>query len=209
MMKEFPTVYLATHGETAWTLTGQYNGMTDLPLTEGGEGDARALKRRLHGLTFAKVFTSPLQRDFRTCESAGFGAVAEIDSDLREWDYGEYEGRTEAEIRVEYPDWQLFRNGCPHGESPEQVALRGDRVIIRLREINDDVLLFSSTDFVRTLAVRWIGLRLRMNARRFMLNIASVSAVGYESSLSRPVITLWNDTRHSSSPPARHKVATP
>lgn len=208
MMEEFPIVYLAVHGETAWVVTGQYNGMSDLPLTENGEGDARSLKRRLHGLTFAKIFTSPLQRAFRTCELAGFGELAEIDSDLREWDYGAYEGKTNAEIRAKCPDWQLFRNGCPHGESPEQVAERANRVIARLRSIADDVLLFSSTHFIRALAVRWIGLGLAINARRFALNVASLSAIGYENSLSRPVIRLWNDTRHTSRPPLQQKIAT-
>lgn len=208
MMQEFPIVYLAAHGETAWALTGQYNGMTDLPLTENGESDARALKRRLHGLSFAKVFTSPLQRAIRTCELGGFGGTVEIDSDLHEWDYGVYEGRTEAEIRADFPDWQLFRHGCPHGESPEQVTARADGVIARLRRIDDDVLIFSSSNFIRALGVRWIGLGLAINARRFVLNIASVSAVGYEGSHSRPVIRLWNDTRHTSYPAAQQRAAT-
>lgn len=207
-MEEFPIIYLATHGETAWVLTGQYNGMTDLPLTENGEGEARGLKRRLHGLSFAKVFTSPVQRTIRTCELAGFGAAAEIDSDLHEWHYGTYEGRTEAQISADRSYWQLFRHGCPHGESPEEVAERADRVIARLRRINDDVLIFSSSHFIRALGVRWIGLGLSINARRFLLNIASVSALGYEASLSRPVIRLWNDTRHTSYPALQQRAAT-
>lgn len=197
MQGKFPTIYLVTHGETPWTLTGQYNSMTDLPLTENGEATARALKRRLHGISFNKVFTSPLQRAFRTCELAGFGATAEIDSDLREWDYGTYEGWTDEQIRAERPDWYLFRDGCPHGESPEEVTGRADRVITRLRAVQDDVLLFSSVHFVQALAVRWIGLGLSINARRFVLDVGSLSAVGYENSLSRPVIRLWNDTRHA------------
>lgn len=208
MMEQFPVIYLAAHGETAWVLTGQYNGMTDLPLTEQGEGEGRALKRRLHGLTFSKVLTSPLQRAFRTSELAGFGAIAEIDSDLREWDYGSYEGRTDAEIRAEQTDWYLFRHGCPRGESPEQVAARADRLISRLRLTDGDVLLFSSVHFIRALALRWIGLSLSTNARRFVLNIASLSVLGYENSLSRPVIRLWNDTRHMSRPSTHQKVAS-
>lgn len=201
MMENFPIVYLAVHGETPWTLTGQYNSMTDLPLTEAGEVSARALKRRLHGLFFDKVFTSPIQRAFRTCELAGFGELAEIDSDLREWNYGTYEGLTEAEIRAMRPEWYLFRDGCPQGESPEEVAARADRVVARLRGVADDVLVFSSLHFVRALAVRWIGLSLSINARRFVLSIASLSALGYDDNASRPVIRLWNDVRHTAHSP--------
>jgi probable phosphoglycerate mutase len=167
-----------------------------LPLTERGERNASRLKQRLKGLTFAKVLTSPLQRARRTCELAGFGTVAEIDRDLLEWNYGEYEGRRTAEIRAERPDWQLFRDGCPGGESPAQVVARADRAVSRLRAVRGDVLLFSSGHFLRVLAVRWIGLDLTAHARSFMLSTASLSALGYEDSLSRPVIRLWNETRH-------------
>jgi broad specificity phosphatase PhoE len=189
-------VYLARHGETAWTLSGQHTGLTDLPLTERGERNARRLEERLRGLTFAKVFTSPLKRASRTCELAGFGTVAEIDRDLVEWNYGEYEGRRTAEIRAERPDWELFRDGCPGGESPAQAAERADRVVSRVRAVSGDVLLFSSGHFIRVLATRWIRLEVTVNAKRFMLSTASLSAVGYENELSRPVIRLWNDTHH-------------
>ena len=195
-MEKLPIVYLARHGETAWSLTGQHTGLTDLPLTDGGKLNARALKERLSGLSFAKVFSSPLLRAVFTCELAGFGDVAEVDRDLVEWTYGEYEGRIGAAIRKERPDWQLFRDGCPGGESPEQVAARADRAISRIRAVDDDVLVFSSGHFIRVLATRWIGLQLTQNARCFMLTTASLSAVGYEGSLSRPVIRLWNDTHH-------------
>ena len=191
-----PIIYLARHGETAWSLSGQHTGLTDLPLTARGERNASRLRQRLAGLTFAKVFTSPLQRARRTCELAGFGPVAEIDNDLLEWNYGEYEGRRTSEIRAERPNWQLFRDGCPGGESPQQVAARADRAVCRLRAVQGDVLLFSSGHFLRVLAVRWIGLELTTNARLFMLSTASLSAVGYEDSLERPVIRLWNETRH-------------
>jgi probable phosphoglycerate mutase len=191
-----PIIYLARHGETAWTLSGQHTGLTDLPLTARGERNASRLRQRLAGLTFAKVFTSPLQRARRTCELAGFGPVAEIDNDLLEWNYGEYEGRRTSEIRAERPNWQLFRDGCPGGESPQQVAARADRVVCRLRAVEGDVLLFSSGHFLRALAVRWLGLELTANARLFMLSTASLSALGYEESLERPVIRLWNETRH-------------
>ena len=198
MSEELQSVYLARHGETAWSLTGQYTGLTDLPLTERGERNARQLGERLRGLTFAKVYTSPLQRARRTCELAGFGAVAEVDPDLVEWDYGQYEGRRTAEIQVERPDWLLFRDGCPGGESPAQASARADRVVSRVRAVQGDVLLFSSGHFIRVLVTRWIELEVTDNARRFMLSTASLSAVGYENELSRPVIRLWNDTNHVS-----------
>ena len=193
-----PIVYLARHGETAWTLSGQHTGLTDLVLTERGERNARRLEERLRGLSFAKVFTSPLKRAAQTCELAGFGSVAELDRDLVEWDYGQYEGRRTAEIRKERPDWELFRDGCPGGESPAQASARADRVVSRLRAVPGDVLLFSSGHFIRVLATRWIELEVTANARRFMLSTASLSAVGYENELSRPVIRLWNETNHVS-----------
>ena len=198
MSEELQIVYLARHGETAWSLTGQHTGLTDLPLTECGERNARQLGERLRGLMFAKVYTSPLQRAARTCELAGFGAVAAVDPDLVEWDYGQYEGLRTAEIWVKHPGWLLFRDGCPGGESPAQASARADRVVSRLRAVPGDVLLFSSGHFIRVLATRWIGLEVTANARRFMLSTASLSAVGYENELARPVIRLWNETNHVS-----------
>jgi probable phosphoglycerate mutase len=190
-----PTVYLARHGETAWSLTGQHTGLTDLPLTEHGERNAHHLGERLRGLKFTKVFTSPLQRAARTCELAGFKAAAEIDQDLVEWNYGAYEGRRTVEIRAERPGWQLFRDGCPGGESPEQVGARADRVVNRVRAIAGDVLVFSSGHFLRVLTARWLGLE-PAAGRFFTLDTASLSELGYEHMLSAPVIRLWNDTRH-------------
>ena len=195
MSEALPIIYLARHGETAWSLTGQHTGLTDLPLTERGERNASRLQQRLKGLTFAKVFTSPLQRARRTCELAGFGAVAEIDRDLLEWDYGEYEGRRTAEIHAKRPDWQLFRDGCPGGETPQQVGDRADRVASRVRAIAGNVLLFSSGHFLRVLAARWLGLE-PAAGRYFLLSTASVSALSYEHNLSQPAIQLWDDTRH-------------
>jgi len=195
MSNELPGVYLARHGETAWSLTGQHTGLTDLPLTQHGEQNARALGQRLTGLNFTNVFTSPLQRAKRTCELAGFGGVAEIDRDLTEWNYGEYEGRRTAEIRVERPDWQLFRDGCPGGESPQQVGARADRVISRVRGLEGATLLFSSGHFLRVCASRWLGLEAG-GGRFLLLSTASLSTLGYEHNLSQPVIRLWNDTRH-------------
>ena len=197
MSEVLPIVYLARHGETAWTLSGQHTGLTDLPLTERGERNARRLEERLRGVTFAKVFTSPLQRAARTCELSGFGAGAEIDRDLVEWDYGKYEGLTSAQILKERPDWQLFRDGAPGGESPTQIGERADRVVQRLRSVAGDVLLFSSGHFIRVLTARWLALAPGTGGRYFLLNPASLSALSYEHNLSRPVIRLWNDDHHA------------
>jgi probable phosphoglycerate mutase len=195
MSEALPTVYLARHGETDWSLAGKHTGLTDIPLTLRGEQNARRLGERLNGLTFAKVLTSPLQRASRTCELAGYGIFAEVDPDLLEWDYGEYEGRTTSEIAAERPDWNLFRDGCPKGEMPEDVGARADRVIHQVRAVHRDVLLFSSAHFLRVLAARWLGLE-PSGGRYFLLGTASLSALGYEHEQSRPVIRFWNDTRH-------------
>ena len=196
MSEALPAVYLARHGETAWSLSGQHTGLTDLPLTPNGERNARRLGERLKGMTFSDVFTSPLQRAARTCERAGFGIVAQPDLDLVEWDYGQYEGLRSAEILAKRPDWQLFRDGAPGGESPAQVAERADRVVQRVRTIPGDVLLFSSGHFIRVLAARWLGLDPGSAGKYFLLSTASLSAVGYEHNLSEPVIRLWNDDHH-------------
>ena len=191
-----PVVYVARHGETAWSLSGQHTGRTDLPLTPNGERNARRLGERLKGLTFLRVFTSPLQRASRTCELAGFGSVAERDPDLVEWDYGRYEGLRSAEILAECPEWQLFRDGCPGGESPSQIGERADRVVERVRAVNANVLLFSSGHFIRVLAARWLALGPGSAGRYFLLSTASLSALGYEHNHSHPVIRLWNDDHH-------------
>jgi len=195
MSQPSPEIYLARHGETAWSLSGQHTGSTDLPLTAKGEENARRLGARLRGRQYAKVFTSPLQRARRTCELAGFGAAAQTDPDLVEWNYGEYEGLTTAQILAKRPGWQLFRDGCPGGESPDQAAARADRVVARLRAANADVLLFSSGHFLRMLSTRWLGLP-PSDGRCFLLSTASLSILGYEHSLSEPVLRLWNDTSH-------------
>ena len=195
MSNPLPVIYLARHGETQWSLTGQHTGLTDLPLTKRGEDNARALGERLAGLKFATVFTSPLQRATRTCELAGFGAVAEVDRNLLEWDYGQYEGLTTAEVHAGRPDWQLFRDGCPGGESPEQVGARADAMLARVRPLEADVLVFSSGHFLRIFAARWLALP-PAAGKYLLLSTASVSALSYEDSLSAPVIQLWNDTRH-------------
>ena len=195
MSEALPVIHLARHGETAWSLSGQHTGRTDLPLTERGERNARALGQPLRGLEFAKVYTSPLQRAARTCELAGFGTSAEIDPDLVEWDYGQYEGRRTADIHAQRPDWQLFRDGCPGGESPDQIGARADRVVGGLRAIKGDVLVFSSGHFLRVFAARWLGLDASAG-RYLLLSTASLSALGYEHNLTEPAIRLWNETRH-------------
>jgi len=190
-----PVIYLARHGETAWSLSGQHTGRTDLPLTEGGERNARALGVRLRGLVFAKVFTSPLQRAAHTCDLAGFGSAAERDPDLMEWDYGHYEGRRTTEILAERPDWQLFRDGCPGGESPAEIGARADRVVSLVRAVHGDVLLVSSAHILRVLTARWLGLE-AAGGRYLLLSTASLSVLGYEHNLAEPAIRLWNDTHH-------------
>jgi probable phosphoglycerate mutase len=197
MNQPLPLIYLARHGETAWTVSGQHTGLTDIPLTERGEGNARRLGERLRALAFAKVFASPLQRARRTCELAGFGDVAEVCPDLVEWNYGAYEGKTTADIRRERPDWQLFRDGCPGGESVTQIGARVDRMVARLRAVNGDVLLFSSGHFLRVLAARWLGLE-PAAGRFFCLGTATLSILGYEHKMTEPVLRLWNDARHVS-----------
>jgi probable phosphoglycerate mutase len=195
MSNPLPVLYLARHGETAWSLSGQHTGRTDIPLTPRGEDNARRLAERLRGLAFVRVFTSPLQRAVRTCELARFGAGATVDPDLMEWNYGDYEGRRSAEIHAERPDWRLFRDGCPHGESVAEVGARADRLLTRLRATDGDVLVFSHGHFLRVLAARWLGLD--ASAGRFLyLGTAAVCILGYEHSKADPVLRLWNDSRH-------------
>jgi broad specificity phosphatase PhoE len=189
-------IYLARHGETEWSRSGQHTGLTDLPLTECGEKEARQLGKRLHGLTFAKVFTSPLQRATHTAELAGFGTVAEKDADLVEWNYGKYEGRLTSEIHREAPDWQIFRDGCPGGESPAQIGARADRILNRVRGVKGDVLLFSSGHFLRVFVARYLGLDVA-GGRFFTLGTASLSILGFENNGTQPVVRLWNETYHS------------
>jgi broad specificity phosphatase PhoE len=200
-----PIVYLARHGETVWSKSGQHTGLTDLPLTDHGEQEARQLYERLAGIPVDRVFTSPLQRAQRTCSLAGFGAIAAVDPDLLEWDYGVYEGLKSAEIHARRPGWQIYRDGCPGGESPAQVAARADRVINHLRGIHGHALVFSSSHFLRMLVARWLGLD-PVGGSLFNLDTASVSALGYEHMLSQPVIRFLNDTRHLAGESARLNI---
>jgi len=191
-VQPLPTLCLVRHGETAWTISGQHTGHTDIPLTEQGEQAVRELGSRLRGWNFVQVFTSPLQRARRTAELAGFGAAAIPDADLMEWDYGAYEGRRTADIRAERPGWKLFDDGCPGGETLDAVAARADRVISRVRACPGDVLVFGHRDILRILAARWIALRPR-EARGFDLAPASISLLGYHHGLDEPIIRRLND----------------
>jgi probable phosphoglycerate mutase len=187
-----PRLYLIRHGETAWSLSGQHTGRADIPLTEQGEQDARELAERLRVVTFSRVFTSPRQRAQRTCELIGLDAVAEIEPDLAEWDYGDYEGQRSVDIRKGRPDWNLFRDGCPQGESPAQISERADRLIARLRTMQENNAIFSHGHFGRVLAARWIGLPMQQ-AQHFLLSTASLSILGYEHDLAEEsAIVLWN-----------------
>ena len=190
-----PEVYLARHGETAWSLSGQATGRTDIPLTHRGERDAQELGTLLHGLSFVQVLTSPLQRAQRTAQLAGFDDCAQPDPDLMEWDYGTYEGRRTAEIQAERPGWRLFEDGCPEGETLQAVSARAERVIDRIRAQTGNVLIFAHRDIMRVLTARWLGLP-AANARYLYLTTASLSILGYHHDLAEPVIRLWNDARH-------------
>jgi broad specificity phosphatase PhoE len=192
MLADTPRLFLARHGDTAWTDSRQRTGRTDLPLNERGEERARQIGERLQRFSFTRVFTSPLQRASKTCALAGFGAVAEVDPDLVEWDYGRFEGRLTKDILKERPGWEMFRDGCPDGEMPNDVAARADRFIARVREIEGDVLAFSSAHIIRMLAARWLELP-PAAGRLFFCRPASVGVLAFEhNNLAEPVIGLWN-----------------
>jgi broad specificity phosphatase PhoE len=187
-----PRLYIVRHGNTDWSETHRFTGRTDLPLNARGEQNARLLTARLNGLSFARVFTSPLQRARRTCELAGFGSAAEIDPDLYEWDYGEFEGQNSIEIHREKPNWELFRDGAPGGESTQQIAIRADRFISKVRQINGDVAAFSSGHICRVIAARWINQSIEIGGS-LLCSTASISILGYEHGLDDPAFHLWND----------------
>jgi probable phosphoglycerate mutase len=185
-------LYLIRHGETEWSLTGQHTGRTDIPLTQNGENEARALRKYLRTISFSHVLTSPLQRARQTCELAGLDQALEIEPDLVEWDYGDYEGQRSVNIRQERPDWNVFRDGCPHGEMPGQITDRADQLIDRLRELDGNIALFSHGQFSGVLATRWIGLAVE-KAQHFPLGTASISIFTFDSHHPTvPIIAFWN-----------------
>jgi broad specificity phosphatase PhoE len=185
-------IYLIRHGETKWSLSGQHTGRTDVPLTEHGELQARALGPVLRAVGFTQVLVSPLARARRTCELAGLLAQAKVEPRLHEWDYGDYEGLTSAQIRATRADWDVFRDGCPGGESPEQVSARVEALLDALRLLQGRVALFSHGHIMRALAVRWIELPIRTGSN-FGLDAASLSRLGYEhANVREPAIELWN-----------------
>jgi len=191
-MSDATTLYLVRHGETEWSISGQHTGLTDIALTAHGEDQARALAPYFAKIRFAKVFSSPLMRARRTCELAGLGAAAQNESDLVEWNYGDYEGRRSADIVKERPGWSVWADGCPHGETPAMVSERADRFLIRLRAIPGSVAVFSHGQFGSALAARWIGLPVGQG-QHLELSPATVSTL----SVARdhhdiPVISLWN-----------------
>ncbi len=192
MPSQLPRLFLTRHGDTAWTDSHQRTGRTDLPLNEAGEKHARQIGERLLRYSFARVFTSPLQRASKTCELAGFGKVATADADLVEWDYGRFEGMLTRDILKEIPGWELYGDGCPGGESPADVAARADGFIDRVRRIEGDVLAFSSGHIIRMIAARWLGLPPGAG-RFFYCRPASVGVLGFEhKKRDEPIIGLWN-----------------
>jgi broad specificity phosphatase PhoE len=181
--------FLVRHGETEWSVSGQHTGVTDIPLTENGRKVARRLEPLLAKATFALVLTSPLHRARQTCELAGLGDRAEVDADLMEWNYGEYEGLTPKQIHAKAPGWMIFRDGCPGGESPAQVGARLDRVIARIRSVEGDIALFGHGHIFRVLAARWIELPATAGGH-FLLDTATVSVLSHYRGI--PAVKRWN-----------------
>jgi len=187
-------VYLLRHGETEWSLNGRHTGVTDIPLTENGRKLARQLQPILAREKFVTVFTSPLQRARDTCDLAGLGTLASIDRDLMEWNYGEYEGLTTDQIRQTRPDWSVFRDGCPGGESPPEVSVRADRIVSRVRAVDGNVVLFSHGHILRVLAARWINLSASYG-ENFLLDTATLNVLGYYR--ESPAFKIWNAPLHN------------
>jgi broad specificity phosphatase PhoE len=182
-------VFLIRHGETEWSRSGRHTGRTDIPLTDNGRRLAENLAPLLGKESFGLVLTSPMQRARDTCELAGLAEHAETDPSLREWDYGRYEGLTPAQIHVRTPNWMIFRDGCPDGESPAQVAARVDGVIERVRSISDDVALFAHGHVFRVFAARWIGLRAQAGCN-FLLDTATLNILSFYRGI--PAVKRWN-----------------
>jgi len=190
-----PVLVLVRHGDTAWSRSGQHTGRTDIPLLEEGRRMATELREPLRAWDFAAVWTSPLSRASETCALAGYGDVAQLRSDLMEWDYGTFEGKTKAEIRATSPSWTLWADGVPCGESARDVGARADRIIAEARSVEGNVLLFAHGHLLRVLAARWLGLP-PTEGRLFTLSTASISMLGLDSDGDQQVLQLWNDTTH-------------
>jgi len=184
-----PEAVLVRHGETEWSRTGKHTGRSDIPLTDAGRRDAEVLRGSLSSRPFARVFSSPLSRALDTCRLAGLGAAAETRDELLEWDYGDYEGLTTPEIREQRPDWSLWRDGCPGGEGPDDVAARVDRVIAEVQAADGDVALFAHGHVLRVLSARWIELGPEYGSR-LVLATATLSVLGWER--ETPAVRLWN-----------------
>ena len=189
MPREEQKVYLLRHGETEWSLNGRHTGVTDVPLTENGRIAARLLHPILVKETFALVLTSPLQRARETCDLAGLGKHANVEPDLIEWNYGEYEGLKTEQIRLTRPDWSVFRYGCPGGETPDQIGARADRVLTKVRASEGDVALFAHGHILRVLAARWINLSAGYG-EHFLLDTATLNVLGYYR--ESPAFRIWN-----------------
>jgi probable phosphoglycerate mutase len=193
-MSDVPTIYLARHGETEWSKSGQHTGRTDIPLTAAGETAAKKIGTRLAGIAFAKLFSSPLGRARRTAELAGF--TPEIDPELMEWNYGDAEGRKTVDIRKDVPGWDLFRDGAPNGESVRQISDRADRVVARLKAMRGNILVFAHGHILRVLAARWVNQPVAFG-RALLLSTATVSILSFDHhTMDEPAIKLWNDDRH-------------
>lgn len=200
--KKLLKLYLLRHGETEWSLSGQHTGRTDIPLTAHGEDEARNLIPWLTGIEFSQVLISPRQRARRTAELAGLGTTAVVEPDLAEWDYGDYEGRRSSEIHRERPGWNIFQDGVPNGEMPQQVSDRADRLIARLGHFTGNIALVSHAHFSCVLAARWIGVPV-VNGQHLFLSTGSLSIIG--DNPNHPelrVISLWNAV-----PPSPAKIS--
>jgi broad specificity phosphatase PhoE len=197
MPSSLPRIVLVRHGETDWAREGRHTGLTDVPLNSRGEEAARLVGRRLSENVFGQVWSSPRQRAVRTAELSGRGEGLRVDPDLQEWNYGRFEGLRTPEIRAQWANWMVFRDGAPEGECPDEVSARADRVVSRLREAATDVLVFSHGHFLRALAARWLGLPL-VSGAHFILAPAALSILGYEhGNRAEPALIRWNDHAHS------------
>ncbi len=193
-------LYLMRHGETAWSLSGQHTGRADIPLTDNGQAEARRLGERIRPIDFVRVFCSPLLRARQTCELAGLSIHQMIDDDLTEWDNGDYEGKTHADISAVNPNWNLFRDGCPNGETPADISARADRLVARFSTFEGNVAVFAHSHLGRVLVTRWIGLTVK-HAETFLLDTASVSILSLDHDDSKPrSLMLWNSTPQNSFP---------